>query len=149
MWLFSSATPIYFTDCYLHGSNHKLNALFSYDETMRNRPAESHFTRFSNHFMVMDIGVWHIHSGFCLVKHFKSRSSLLSFTFWPSGKCRFGHPFKWGWSGSADLNCTCWLWLCTTKGTWTHFNNKVWLYVVSKMSNYWFIVTKSLNWFSL
>lgn len=54
--------------CYFHGDNHKLDALFSYNGTMLNRPAESYFPRkFSRGFVVMDTGVWHIRSGFCLV----------------------------------------------------------------------------------
>lgn len=87
--VFFFVATVYSSACSFHGNNHKLDALFSYNGMMLNRPADSYFTRkFSNCFAVKDIGLWHIRSSFCLVKHFKTSSSLLSFSFRPSGNRR-------------------------------------------------------------
>lgn len=103
--VFFSAVTVYATASYFHDNNHKLDALFSYNRAMLNKPAESYFTRkFSNYFVVMDIGLWHIRSSFCLVKHFKSSFGLLSFSFWPSGNYRLMHLYHWWWTNYIGHN---------------------------------------------
>lgn len=125
--MFSSLQLLYILLAYFHGNNHKLDALFSYIRTRLNRPAESYFTRkFSNHFVVMDIGLWHIRSSFCLVKHFKSSFSLLSFSFWPSGNYRF-YTFLRLVVNKARLIWIAYFthWHYVEKSTWLLFNNLI------------------------
>ena len=129
---------------YFHGNNHKLDALFSYIRTRLNRPAESYFTRkFSNHFVVMDIGLWHIRSSCCLVKHFKSSFSLLSFSFWPSGNYRF-YTFLWLVVNKARLIWIAYFthWHYVEKSTWLLFNN-FWFSAASSTGKQWFFITQS------
>lgn len=124
--MFSSLKLLYILlPAYFHSNNRKWDALFSYNRTRLNRPAESYFTRkFSNHFVVMDIGLWHIRSSFCLVKHFKSSFSLLSFSFWPSGKDRFYASLQLV-VNKAKLILIAYFthWHYVEKATWILFNN--------------------------
>lgn len=87
---------------------------------MLNRPAESYFTRkFSNRFVVMDSGLWRIHSVSALLNTLKAASvflASLSYRFYASLQLVVS---------KAKLILTAYFacWLYVKRATWTLFSN--------------------------